>query len=264
MLKRFYNDSTAYELCIDEVGRGCLFGRAYIACVVLPKDPGSFDGTDVKDSKKFSSRKKLGRVADRIQNEAFAYHIAFVEHSVIDEVNILQGVMQGMHECIRECLAQIEGKIGRQLEWSTGQETSRVPYPLELSNGQGTVQETSRVPCPLDWSNDVSAIIDGNYFKPYRSCTGGVFTELPFATVEKGDATYMGIAAASILAKHARDSYITELCTEYPALVDRYGLDTNMGYGTAKHLAGIREHGITQWHRRSFGDACRVAALNPV
>lgn len=229
-LKRFYNDSTAYELCIDEVGRGCLFGRAYIACVVLPKDPGSFDGTDVKDSKKFSSRKKLGRVADRIQNEAFAYHIAFVEHSVIDEVNILQAVMQGMHECIRECLARIEGKIGY----------------------------------PLGWSTDVSAIIDGNYFNPYRSCTGGVFTELPFDTVEKGDATYMGIAVASILAKHARDSYITELCTEYPALVDRYGLDTNMGYGTAKHLAGIREQGITQWHRRSFGDACKGGVLNPV
>jgi ribonuclease HII len=74
----------------------------------------------------------------------------------------------------------------------------------------------------------------------------------------------LGIAAASILAKHARDSYITELCKEYPALIERYGLDTNMGYGTAKHLAGIREHGITQWHRRSFGDACKGAVVNAV
>jgi ribonuclease HII len=233
MLQRFHNETTSFELCIDEVGRGCLFGRAYIACVVLPKEPALFDGSDIKDSKRFTSKKKLTAVAERIRHQAMAYHIAHVEHDVIDEVNILQAVMRGMHECIRECLAQLAAKQGREIAWTT---------------------------------DEVTALIDGNYFTPYRKFDNekDAIQELPFITVEKGDATYMGIAAASILAKWARDSYIGDLCNEYPLLAERYSLDTNVGYGTAKHLAGIREHGITQWHRRSFGDACKGAVLNPV
>ena len=57
LLERFYDDENKYEISIDEAGRGCLFGRVYIACVVLPKDSTKFDGTNIKDSKKFSSKK---------------------------------------------------------------------------------------------------------------------------------------------------------------------------------------------------------------
>lgn len=57
LLTRFYNEDIQFELSIDEAGRGCLFGRVYIACVVLPKEPELFDGKDIKDSKKFSSKK---------------------------------------------------------------------------------------------------------------------------------------------------------------------------------------------------------------
>ena len=58
LLERFYDTSkTKYEICIDEAGRGCLFGHVYIACVVLPKEDESFSGQDIKDSKKFSSKK---------------------------------------------------------------------------------------------------------------------------------------------------------------------------------------------------------------
>ena len=59
MLERFYDDENKYEICLDEAGRGCLFGRVYIAAVVLPKDSNEFDGTDVKDSKKFHSKNSL-------------------------------------------------------------------------------------------------------------------------------------------------------------------------------------------------------------
>ena len=48
MLDRFYNTDYKYEICIDEAGRGCLFGRVYIASVVLPKEPQLFDGTNIK------------------------------------------------------------------------------------------------------------------------------------------------------------------------------------------------------------------------
>jgi ribonuclease HII len=96
---------------------------------------------------------------------------------------------------------------------------------------------------------DVSILVDGNYFRPYVHCG----SRIPHVTVEQGDNTYSSIAAASILAKVARDQYIDELCLEHPSLVERYGIDSNKGYGSKKHLDGIKEHGITIWHRRTFG-----------
>jgi ribonuclease HII len=215
MLKSFHTDNTKFEICIDEVGRGCLFGRAYIAAVVLPRD-GSFDITDIKDSKKFSSKNKMKKVADRIKDQALYYHIAYVENDVIDKINILQAVMQGMHECIRE-----------------------------ITNRE------SQSECYRD---DFIAIIDGNYFKPYMYFDKQTesITELPYITIEKGDATYVGIAAASILAKTERDDYIIDLCEKFPWLKDNYSMHTNMGYGTKAHLDGIQSHGATNLHRKSF------------
>ena len=67
MLERFYNDENKYEISMDEAGRGCLFGRVYVASVILPKEPALFDGTNIKDSKKFSSKKKINEVAEYIK-----------------------------------------------------------------------------------------------------------------------------------------------------------------------------------------------------
>jgi len=230
-LTRHYNEENPYELCIDEAGRGCLFGRVYIACVVLPKDPDAFDGKNIKDSKKFSSKKKLNEVAEYIKQHALAWHVAFVEADVVDEINILRAVMHGMHECIRVVMQKLEQKV-----------TS--PSGVSM--------------------NQCMAVVDGNYFTPYRAFDKSDETihEMQHITIEQGDAKYMGIAAASILAKTGRDEYVLELCKQYPILADRYGMDTNMGYGTKKHLDSIREHGITQWHRRTFGEACKNAPLS--
>ena len=230
ILQRFYSEDDKFELCIDEVGRGCLFGRVYIACVVLPKEPELFDGKDIKDSKKFSSKKKLNGVADYIKNKALCWHISYIESNVIDEINILQAVMRGMHECLRTVMNKL----------------------------QSTSSENILHKC--------QAIIDGNYFTPYHTfdeTTQSVYY-LPHVTVEQGDAKYMGIAAASILAKSARDTYIIELCAELPILSERYGLHTNMGYGTKTHLDGIKEYGITQWHRRTFGELCKNAVVTNI
>ena len=231
LLTRFYNQETAFELSIDEAGRGCLFGHVYIACVVLPKEPELFDGKNIKDSKKFSSKKKLNEVADYIKSNALAWHVASIDSNTIDEINILQAVMRGMHECIRNIMEKLHEK-----------------------NNQNTTIK------------NYMAVVDGNYFTPYRAFdnTDNTIHEMPFVTIEQGDAKYMGIAAASILAKTSRDNYVLELCKQYPILVERYGLDSNMGYGTKKHLEGIREYGITQWHRRTFGEACKNAIHNNI
>ncbi len=89
-------------------------------------------------------------------------------------------------------------------------------------------------------------LVDGNKWKPYVP-EGGVF-EIPARTVIHGDATYMSIAAASILAKTYRDDYMRRLHLEYP----QYGWNHNLGYPTKEHYAAIRQYGITPYHRRSF------------
>ena len=64
----------------------------------------------------------------------------------------------------------------------------------------------------------------------------------------KGDAKYMSIAAASVLAKTYRDDYMLQLAKEYPA----YHWEDNKGYPTKAHREAIRIHGITPYHRKSF------------
>lgn len=71
-------------------------------------------------------------------------------------------------------------------------------------------------------------------------------------SIVKGDATYLSIAMASILAKEEHDRYITEICQQHPALHQKYDLLNNMGYGTKKHLEGIKKYGISEFHRKTF------------
>jgi ribonuclease HII len=100
-------------------------------------------------------------------------------------------------------------------------------------------------------------LVDGNAFNPYQ--TEGTF--LPHKCIKGGDDIYTPIAAASIIAKVSRDNYIRELCKHDATLDEYYGLLSNKGYGTAQHMEGIKTHGITKWHRRSFG-ICKSAPLN--
>lgn len=83
-------------------------------------------------------------------------------------------------------------------------------------------------------------LIDGNRFTPYKS--------IPYTTVVKGDAKFMSIAAASILAKTYRDDYMLGISKEYP----QYDWQKNKGYPTPKHRAAIREFGATPHHRMTF------------
>lgn len=83
-------------------------------------------------------------------------------------------------------------------------------------------------------------LVDGNRFRPFR--------DILHTCVVKGDATYMSIAAASILAKTHRDAYMKQLHAQYP----QYHWACNKGYPTKKHREAIKEQGITLYHRKSF------------
>lgn len=96
-------------------------------------------------------------------------------------------------------------------------------------------------------------LVDGNKFKPYEF--------IPYQTVVHGDATYMSIAAASVLAKTYRDDYMLRLHSEYPS----YGWDRNKGYPTAEHRKAIMASGLTPYHRKTFHfttqDICQQVGL---
>ena len=86
-------------------------------------------------------------------------------------------------------------------------------------------------------------LIDGNRFRPFDK-----YGKSDYQTIVKGDATFASMAAASVLAKTRRDEYMRKIALEYPM----YGWERNMGYPTPEHIAAIKKHGYTPYHRMSF------------
>ena len=173
----------------------------------------------MKDSKKFHSKSKIEQVAEYIKENAIAWAVAYEDEQVIDEINILQATQSAMHKAIKSIINQLINK----------------DLLIDIQN--------------------VVLLVDGNYFKPYTTLNKNKtkLETIKYELVEGGDNKYTSIAAASILAKVSRDKYIEDLCLENPELIERYGIDTNKGYGSKKHLDGIKKYGITKWHRTSFG-----------
>jgi len=220
-------DTHKYEIGVDEAGRGPLFGRVYTGAVILPaaSPVSAFDFSLLKDSKKFNSEKKIREVSEYIKEHAVAWAVSYEEPAVIDALNIRRATLQ----CMRNAINAVIKK-----------------------HGDGFTASASS---PRPSTTDYLLLIDGNDFIPmgnYNQQTSEI-ENYRHVCVESGDNTYACIAAGSILAKVARDVYIEKLCDEYPVLDELYSLRGNKGYGAKKHMDGIREHGITQWHRRSYG-----------
>ncbi len=215
--KYYFEDPSIIEIGVDEVGRGPMFGRVYTAAVILPKDD-SFNHSIIKDSKKFTSKKKITEVAEYIRENALGWFISYEDETTIDTINILQATQKSMHASI----------LGIKKQYANANTNPSTKFQL---------------------------LIDGNYFNPMTVMNKqrGIIEVESHVCIEGGDDKYTSIAAASILAKVARDEYIDELCKMYPELIEKYGIDTNKGYGSKKHLDGILKHGITIWHRRTFG-----------
>lgn len=207
-LSEFYDkDSNLLEIGIDEAGRGPLFGRVYTGAVILPKDV-NFDFEKMKDSKKFTSVKKINEAAEYIKQHALAWSVTYNDENVIDNINIRQAVLSSMFNSIKNTMTD---------------------------------------------DNEYLLLVDGTDFKPYMKFSNNEYIPVKHLCITGGDNKYCSIAAASILAKTERDKYIQELCDENPELKDKYNIDKNKGYGTKKHLDGIKEFGITKWHRKTYG-----------
>lgn len=213
--------SARMQVGIDEAGRGPLLGRVYTAAVVLPEETDSFkiDFNMVKDSKRFTSEKRLLEAEEYIKANALFWSVSCRDEKEIDRYNILSCTLSAMQDAARDVVLQ----------------ATTSGYDVD----------------------DVLLIVDGNNFRPVAVMTDEhKFRPVSHVLVPKGDDTYAQIAAASILAKSARDRYIYELCDKEPALDTLYDIRSNKGYGTKRHMDAIAEHGPSEWHRRSFAP-CR-------
>ncbi|TYQ00379.1 RNase HII [Tenacibaculum adriaticum] len=188
MLKFNYS-GFSLEVGTDEAGRGCLSGPVVAAAVILPE---KFDHPLLNDSKQLSEKKRQ-ELKPFIEENALAYAVSFIHQEEVDELNVLQASITGMHRAIDQLHTQPE-----------------------------------------------YIIVDGNKFKPYK--------EIPFETIIKGDAKFMSIAAASVLAKTYRDEFMEKIHAEFP----QYNWKQNKGYPTKQHRDAIREFGATKYHRKTF------------
>ena len=197
------------EVGLDEAGRGPMFGRVYVAAVIIPQDD-SYEHSLMRDSKKLSGKKR-SYAFDYIKENAIDWVVEYKDEKYIDKHNIFAANYTAMHEAVNKLLVK----------------------PDHL-------------------------LVDGNYFKP---CMYNDDDYISYTTVVKGDNKYTPIAAASILAKVSRDKYIEEMCEKYPLLDEYYDIKSNKGYGSKRHMEGIKKYGISPWHRKSFG-ICATSKIN--
>ena len=210
--------------CIDECGRGCLWGPVVAATVVLPPTCPENNPlwNKIRDSKKVSEKQRP-ILAEYIKRIALTYGIGYVSAADVDRHNILQATMRAMHLALDHAWRRWE-----------------VMHPNEAHPG-------------MIW-------VDGDTFNPYTP-PGADAEVLDYEMFPHGDANVHGIAAASIVAKADRDAWVVAQAAEDPTLAP-YQLHKNKGYGTAMHMRALKYVGPHALHRYSFAPVKAEAAAH--
>jgi len=102
-----YFENNKIELGIDEAGRGCLLGPVCIGSVILGNLEDNPCPYEIRDSKKCSPKIR-GILREYIETNSIAYSVQLIHEKTIDEINILQATMKGMHKCIEDISEQIK------------------------------------------------------------------------------------------------------------------------------------------------------------
>ncbi|MEP6802891.1 MAG: ribonuclease HII [Flavobacterium sp.] len=197
------------ETGTDEAGRGCLAGPVTAAAVILPAD---FEHQFLNDSKQLSEKTRE-LLKPIIEQHAVCYSVTHLHADEIDEINILNASMKGMHECIL--------KLNQIPEFVIVDGNRALNAKLGLKN---------------------------NFGKQFSTTEIELLKSIPNQCIIKGDAKFLSIAAASVLAKTYRDEYMHRIHEEFPM----YNWKQNKGYPTKEHRKAIKKYGTTKYHRMSF------------
>lgn len=220
MLKKCYN-KILIECGTDEAGRGCLAGPVTAAAIILQspnfiltkeeKKLEKFVFESINDSKQLTEKKRF-ELRPIIEN-LFDFAFTHIQNDEIDEINILNASMKAMQESV--------------LNLKTCPEYIIVDGNRPL-NGKLGMKQTC-----------------GKIFNPEEI---ELLKSIPNTSIIKGDAKFLSIAAASILAKTYRDDFMDKIHEEFPM----YNWKKNKGYPTKEHREAIRQYGITKYHRKTF------------
>jgi ribonuclease HII len=220
MLKKCYN-KILIECGTDEAGRGCLAGPVTAAAIILQfpnltltkekKKLEQFVFESINDSKQLTEKKRF-ELRPIIEN-LFDFAFTHIQNDEIDEINILNASMKAMQESV--------------LNLKTRPEYIIVDGNRPINGKLGMKQTTGKI---------------------FTSEEIEILKTIPSTSIIKGDAKFLSIAAASILAKTYRDDFMDKIHEEFPM----YNWKKNKGYPTKEHREAIRKYGITKYHRKTF------------
>ena len=205
---------------VDEAGRGPWAGPVTAAAVVLGPQACPLQLAPVRDSKALTAKRREALVPI-IMAQALAWGVGWSEADEIDGLGILTSTFLAMQRAVHALLSSAlcsEGESACSLN----------SYAQALTAGK------------------VRLIVDGS-LHPARYL-GEKEWPWPTVTMVKGDARQLEVAAASILAKTARDAHMVALARDYPG----YGFELHAGYGTKQHQEALRRLGPVAVHRKSF------------
>lgn len=138
--------------------------------------------------------------------------------------------------------AELEAQIKAHCRWGVGE--ASVAEIDRINILQATFLAMTRAVEALGFE-PAEVLVDGNRLPKWRYTARAIIG---------GDALHPCISAASIIAKEHRDRFMVGVARDYPG----FGWETNMGYGTAQHLAALRQHGPTPHHRTSFAPVAQM------
>ena len=201
---------------VDEVGRGAFAGPLFVGGVIFPPTTNYERITKllsygINDSKKLKSRKRK-MLSEIIQKESLAFHISKIDVPQINRVGIGKATFLAMRDVVKSL-----------------RETLRLVYTERSRSAQDEPR--------------IFVIVDGFKIKHLKSV--GLENQ---REIIHGDEVSLTIAAASIIAKVARDNHMRRLSAKFPA----YGWGRNKGYGTAEHQKALLRFGKTKLHRLDF------------
>lgn len=212
------DEETIIEIGFDEAGRGCFFGPITAGAVIWPNKQ-SWDANicnlseKIRDSKKLSPKRR-SEYADAIRQLIPYWGIGIVHANEINE----NGIQWANREAFRRALKEV---------WSKVPESSKIGKEVRLVvDGEISFCQSDAVELEVPWTEEILVI--------------------------EGDGYFLGVAAASILAKVSHDNWIENWIQLNNTVALRYDMAGSKGYGTSKHREGLGRWGSVEGHRTLF------------